>query len=211
MHARIDAHRIFIEFKNHVECLLDRKIKCIQSDWGGEYQKIHKTFFCSMGIAHRTSCAHTRQQNYSGEWKHRHIVETRLALLAHAHVPIKFWDAAFLTATYLINRMPTRVIDSPLERLFHTSPNYSMLRVFGCAYWPHLWPYNKHKLSFRSKECVFLGYSSLHKWYKCLDPNSGRIHISGDVFYENVFLFSICPMILTLHYITKKWTITLFC
>jgi hypothetical protein len=30
-----------------------------------------------------------------------------LALLVHAHVPIKFWDNAFLTATYLINRMPT--------------------------------------------------------------------------------------------------------
>jgi hypothetical protein len=86
-----------------------------------------------------------------------------------------------------------------------------MLCVFGCACWPRLRPYNKHKLSFRSKECVFLGYSSLHKWYKCLDPNSGRIHISRDVFYENVFLFSVCPMILTLHYVTKKWTITLFC
>jgi hypothetical protein len=73
MHARTDAPRIFIEFKTHVECLLDRKIKCIQSDRGGEYQKIHNTFFCSMGIAHRALCA-------------------------HAHVPIKFWDAAYLTA-----------------------------------------------------------------------------------------------------------------
>jgi hypothetical protein len=33
MHARTDAPRIFIEFKTHVERLLDRKIKCIQSDW----------------------------------------------------------------------------------------------------------------------------------------------------------------------------------
>jgi hypothetical protein len=180
MHARTDAPRIFMEFKTHVERLIDRKIKCVQSDWGGEYQKIHNTFFRSLGIAHRVSCPHTHQQNGSAERKHRHIVETGLALLAHAHVPIKFWDDAFLTATYLINRMPTHVIDntSPLERLFHTPPNYSMLRVFGCACWPHLWPYNKHKLSFRSKECVFLGYSSLHKGCKCLDPDSSCIYIS---------------------------------
>jgi histone deacetylase 1/2 len=74
-------------------------------------------------------------QNGSAERKHRRIVETGLALLAHAHMPLKFWSEAFLTAAYLINRLPTRVIDNtcPLERLFHQSPNYSMLRVFGCA------------------------------------------------------------------------------
>jgi hypothetical protein len=192
MHARTDAPRIFMEFKTHVERLIDRKIKCVQSDWGGEYKKIHNTFFHSLGNTHRVSCPHTHQQNGLAKRKHHHIVETALALLAHAHIPIKFWDDAFLTTTYLINRMPTRVIDntSPLERFFHTPPNYSMLRVFGCACWPHLQPYNKHKLSFRSKECVFLGYSSLHKGYKCFDPDSGRIYISREVIFdENVFPF----------------------
>jgi hypothetical protein len=92
-------------FKTHVERLIDRKIKCVQFDWGGEYQKIHNTFFRPLGITHRVSCPHTHQQNGSAERKHHHIVETGLALLAHAHIPIKFWDDAFLTATYLINRM----------------------------------------------------------------------------------------------------------
>jgi hypothetical protein len=88
----------------------------------------------------------THEQNGSPEQKHRHIVDTRLTLLAHAHVPIKFWDVAFLTATYIIHHMPTRVIDnsSPLDRCFHTSPNYSMLCVFGCACLPHLRSYSKH-------------------------------------------------------------------
>jgi hypothetical protein len=126
------------------------------------------------------SCPHTHQQNGSAERKHRHIVETGLALLAHAAMPLKFWDEAFTTATYLINRLPTRVIDnlSPLQRLFKTPPNYSLLKIFGCACWPHLRPYNRHKLSFRSKPCVFIGYSSLHKGYKCLDMDSGRVYIS---------------------------------
>ena len=148
---------IYLQFQAHVERLLDTKIKCVQSDWGGEYQKIHNTFFRSLGIAHHVSCPHTQQQNGSTKCKHRYIVETDLALLAHADVPIKFWDDAFLTATYLINYLPTRVIDnkSPLERFFHTPPNYSLLKVFGCVCWPHLCPYNKQKLSFLSKECVF--------------------------------------------------------
>ena len=45
MHDRIEAPRILLPFQAHVEHLLDTKIKCVQSDWGGEYQKIHKTFF----------------------------------------------------------------------------------------------------------------------------------------------------------------------
>jgi transposase InsO family protein len=196
MHDRSEASRLFRQFQTHVERLLGTKIKTVQSDWGGEYQKIHNTFFRSLGITHRVSCPHTHQQNGSAERKHRHIVETGLALLAHASMPIKFWDEAFLTATYLINRMPTRVIDNkcPLERLFKTSPNYSLLKIFGCACWPHLRPYTKHKLSFRSKECVFFGYSALHKGYKCLDVDSGRVYISRDVIFdEGVFPFSRSP------------------
>jgi IS30 family transposase len=40
-----------------------------------------------------------------------------MALLAHASMPHKYWDEAFLAATYLINRLPTKVLDysSPLE------------------------------------------------------------------------------------------------
>lgn len=98
-----------------------------------------------------------------------------------------------MTATYVINRLPSRVIDNvtPLERLFKAKPNYPMLKIFGCACWPHLRPYNNCKLSFHSKECAFLGYSSSHKGYKCLDISSGRVYISRDaIFDEGSFPFS---------------------
>jgi hypothetical protein len=42
-------------------------------------------------------------QNESAERKHCQIVETGVAILTHSHVPIKFWDEAFLMTTYLIN------------------------------------------------------------------------------------------------------------
>jgi hypothetical protein len=63
-----------------------------------------------------------------------------------------------------------------------------MLKIFECACWPHLRAYNEHKLVFHCKECVFLGYSLIHKVYKCLDIDSSRIYISRDiVFDENIF------------------------
>jgi hypothetical protein len=105
---------------------------------------------------------------------------------------LKFWDEAFLTATYLINLLPSKVIDfdTPFQRLFKETPDYSALRVFGCARWPNLRPYNAHKLAFRSIRCVFLGYSSRHKGFKCLEPSTGRVYISRDVvFDESLFPF----------------------
>jgi hypothetical protein len=187
-----DVFQKFRDFQHHVERLFDRKIIAMQTDWGGEYQKLN-SFFQRVGISHLVSCPHAHQQNGPAERKHRHIVEVGLSLLAYASMPLKYWDQAFLTAVYLINRLPSKVIQSqtPMERLFGKSGDYSLLRIFGCACWPNLRPYNKHKLEFRSKQCVFLGYSNLHKGYKCLDISTGRLYISYDiVFDETVFPFA---------------------
>ena len=150
------------------------------------------SFFRSIDIAHHVSCPHAHQQNGSAERKHRHIVEVGLSLLAHASMPLKYWDEAFITATYLINRLPSKVIanSTPLEHLYNQEPDYNSLKTFGCACYPNLRPYNHHKLEFRSTQCVFLVYSNLHKGYKCLEVASGRIYISQDVvFDENLFPF----------------------
>jgi hypothetical protein len=182
----------FKEFQVLVERHFDRKIISVQTDWGGEYQKLN-VFFKQIGISHHVSCPYAHQQNGSAERKHRHIVEVGLSLLAHTHMPLKFWDEAFLAATYLINRLPTKILDfsTPFERLFHEKPNYSGLRTFDCSCWPNLQPFNTHKLQFRSKQCVFLGYNNLHKGFKCLDVAAGRVYISCDiVFDETVFPFS---------------------
>jgi hypothetical protein len=52
-------------------------------------------------------------------------------------MPVKFWDEAFTTVVYLINRMPTRVIDdaTPLKRLLgdKAKPNYDLFKKIGCA------------------------------------------------------------------------------
>jgi histone deacetylase 1/2 len=120
----------FREFQNLVERTFDRKIIAVQTDWGGEYEKLNP-FFTKIGISHLVSCPHAHQQNGAAERKHRHIVEVGLSLLAHAHMPLKFWDESFLAATYLINRTPNKVInfETPIERLYRVRPDYTSLRV----------------------------------------------------------------------------------
>jgi histone deacetylase 1/2 len=182
----------FLDFQNLVERMFDRKILAMQIDWGGEYQKLN-SFVQRVGISHHVSCPHAHQQNSSAECKHRHIVEAGLSLLAQASMPLKFWDEAFVTATYLINRLPTKVLGgkTPFECLLNIQPDYSSLRVFGCACWPNMRPYNDRKLQFRSKQCVFLGFSTMHKGFKYLDVASGRVYISREVvFDENIYHFT---------------------
>lgn len=104
---------------------------------------------------------------------------------------MNYWDHAFITATFLINRLPSISLNnlSPYALLMHKSADYSCLRVFGCACFPFLRPCHSHKLDFRTQECVFLGYSSSKKGYKCLAEN-GTIYISKDVlFHDSRFPF----------------------
>jgi len=75
------------------------------------------------------------------------------------YVPKSYWGDALLTATYLINRMPSRILDfkTPLEVLsltFSTSKGISP-KVFGCVCFVH----TRSKLDPQSFKCVFVGYS----------------------------------------------------
>jgi hypothetical protein len=79
---------------------------------------------------------------------------------------------------------------SPWEILFGHSPEYKSFKVFGCACYPLLRPYNSHKFNLRSTQCIFLGYSTNAKGYLFLDPTSNCLYTSRHVvFDENTFPF----------------------
>jgi hypothetical protein len=121
-------------------------------------------------------------------------------------MPLKFWDEAFLTATYLINMHPSKTINNEtlVHRLLGTKPDYKSLRVFGCACWPNLRPYNKRKLAFRSTKCVFLGYSPKNKGVKCLEVSSERVYISRDVVFDEAIFHSKIYILMLVLFLDKK-------
>jgi hypothetical protein len=93
----------FLQFQIMVERLLNHKIISVQSDWGGEYRNLHQ-YFQYVGITHRLSCPHTHQQQGCVERKHRHLIDTTLALLTDSHLPQKYWDEACLTSFHFLCR-----------------------------------------------------------------------------------------------------------
>jgi len=89
--------------------------------------------------------------------------------------------------------MPTLILQnkSLFAWLFHHTPDYDFLRTFRCLCFPFLHPYHSHKLDFSSSPCVFLGYSSFHLGYRCLNITSQCIYVSRHIhFHENVFSFA---------------------
>ena len=76
----------------------------------------------------------------------------------------------FSTVVYLINQMH---IISHLkillhEKLFQKSPKYFDWWAFNCLCFLWLQPYKSNKLEFWFTKYCFLGYSTIHKGYKCL-------------------------------------------
>jgi histone deacetylase 1/2 len=147
--AKSDVFSTFQCFQTLVERQFSLKIKSVQTDWGGEYHKLNK-FFQTIGIHHRLICLHTHEQNSIVKRRHRHIVETGLTLLGQCSAPLRFWNYDFESLVYLINRMPTLVLQNKylFECLFRRPPNYNFLRIFGCLCFPFLRPYHAHKLDF---------------------------------------------------------------
>lgn len=128
--AKSDAVECFRHFKNMAENILSTKVKYFQSDGALELTRgVFKTFLDDCGIVSRISCPHTPEQNGVAERKHRHITEMGLSLLFQAKMPKRYWLEAFNTAVYLINRLPTPVLQgkSPHELLFGKPPDYSVL------------------------------------------------------------------------------------
>ncbi|XP_055822236.1 uncharacterized protein LOC129890778 [Solanum dulcamara] len=154
-------------------------VKVLRSDNGTEFvNSVCDSMFKALGIIYQRCCPYTPQQNGVAKRKHRHFLEVTRALRFQAKIPIRFWGHCVLAATYLINRIPSSVLEfqTPYERLYGIKPVLSHLRIIGClALAKHLTEHDK--LMSRSKSVVHMGYSEVHK---------GR----DVIFREDIFLFA---------------------
>jgi hypothetical protein len=102
------------------------------------------------------------------------------------NVPKFLWSEAVLTATYLINRVPSRVLQmkTPYEVLFGKNEFIVPLKVFGCTCFVRDHRPSVGKLDPRAVKCIFVGYSSVQKGYKCWSPSERCLFVSMDVTFR---------------------------
>ncbi|CAJ2656645.1 unnamed protein product [Trifolium pratense] len=164
--GKSDVCQAVKDFVKMVQNQFQTNIQVFRSDNGKEYfNTMLSDFFRENGIVHQSSCPNTPQQNGVAKRKNRHLLEVARALLFASKVPNYLWGEAVLTAAYLINRVPSKVLNfkTPIHIFKECFPNDRVsndltLKIFGCTAFVHEHK-NISKLEPRAIKCVFVGDS----------------------------------------------------
>jgi transposase InsO family protein len=112
MKNKSDVLTCFKDFNKAIQTQYGAMVKVLRSDNGTEYtNKAFEEYLSAHGIQHQTTCPYTPAQNGVAERKNRHLLEVARCMMISMHVPKHLWGQAVLTAAYLINRKPSRVLE----------------------------------------------------------------------------------------------------
>lgn len=201
MKEKSDFTQIFINFHKMIQTQYNTSIKVLRSDNGREYTNVQlQTYLQQHGIIHQTSCINTPQQNGTAERKNRHLLDVTRALMLTNNVPKYYWGEAILTATYLINRLPSKTLtySTPFDLLSKAYPTAPLLnhlpeKVFGCTAYVH--NDNGGKLDPRAIKCIFVGYSPTQRGYRCYSPTQKKFYTTMNVtFAEHLPFYPKTPI-----------------
>jgi transposase InsO family protein len=112
--------RCFQDFHKLVSNQFSAKVQIIHTDNGTKYvNNEFMSYTSNHGIIHQTTCPSTPPQNGVAEQKNRHVLEVARSMVFKMNVPKYLWSEVVMTVTYLINRMPSKILGmkSPSELL----------------------------------------------------------------------------------------------
>ena len=94
--------------------------------------------------------------------------------MVQAHLSITFWDDALLTATFILNQVPSKsVTTTPYELWTNRKLDLSFLKPWGCAAYVHNSSHKHEKLGPRGKKSIFIRYSEQSKGYVFIGEQEG--------------------------------------
>ena len=187
----------FKVYKTEVENQLERKIKILRSDRGGEYTSLDMSNSCEMhGIIHEVTPPYAPQSNGIVERKNHTLLDMVNVMLVSSGLPSNMWGEALYSACHILNRVPYKNFEkTPYELWRKREPNLKYLKVWGCLAKVNIPINKKRKIGPKTVDCVFVGYSMHSTTYRFLVVNSevseisnGTIMESRDAtFFENIF------------------------
>ncbi|KAJ9562116.1 hypothetical protein OSB04_007276 [Centaurea solstitialis] len=125
---------VFRTFQNEVENQLNRKIKTLRSDRGGEYlSQEFRDHLRSCGIIAQLTPPRTPQHNGVAERRNRTLLDMVRSMMSRTALPISFWGYALETAARVLNLVPTKKVSkTPSEIWSGEVPSLAYLKVWGC-------------------------------------------------------------------------------
>ncbi|WVZ99677.1 LOW QUALITY PROTEIN: hypothetical protein U9M48_044940 [Paspalum notatum var. saurae] len=184
-------------YKAEVENQLERKIKRLRSDRGGEYfPKVFDDFCAEHGIIHERTPPYSPESNGVAERKNRTLTDLVNSMLDTAGLSKAWWGKALLTSCHVLNRVPNKNKDkTPYEEWIGRKPSLSYFRTWGCLAKVNVPINKKRKLGPKTVDCIFLGYAHQSIAYRFLvvksdvpDMYVDTIMESRDAtFFENFF------------------------
>src|SRR6187551_1925725 len=195
--SKDEALQYFKIYKAEVENQLERKIKRVRSDRGGEYfSNVFTAFYEEHGIIHERTPPYSPQSNGVAERKNRTLTDLVNAMLDTAGLSKEWWGEAILTACHVLNCVPMKNKEiTPFEEWERKKLTLSYLRTWGCLAKVSVPITKKRKLGPKTVDCVFLGYAFHSVGYRFLivksgvpDMHVGTIMESRDAtFFEDIF------------------------
>lgn len=111
MQFKSDVAIVIEDFVAMIETQFRKRIMCLTTDNGKEFVNENMNRLLSdKGITHQSCFHYTPQQNGRDERKHKHLLEIARVLKLQGSILNIFWGACILTACYLINLIPTRLL-----------------------------------------------------------------------------------------------------
>ncbi|KAG8381639.1 hypothetical protein BUALT_Bualt06G0142500 [Buddleja alternifolia] len=183
MKHKSETFEKFKVFKADVENRLDKHIKSLRSDRGGEYlSREFLDFLTANGIRSQLTAPGTPQQNGVAERRNRTLMEMVRSMMSHATLPSSFWGYALETAAYLLNLVPSKSVPkTPVELWIGRKPKINYLRIWGCP--AHVLRKDPDKLELRTEVCLFVGYPKETKGGQFYSPNDHKVFVSTNAKY----------------------------
>ena len=181
---------------NEVDNQLNKKIKVMRSDRGGEYESSFVDFRAQHGIIHKTIALYSPQSNGVVEWKNRTLKEMMNVMLISFGLPQNMWRKVILSVNYPLNKVPKKQAkNTPYELWKGIKPSYKYLRVWGCLVKVAFPPLKKVKIGPKTIDYIFIGYAHNNVAYRFLvyelnipDIQKNTIMESKNAsFFEDVF------------------------
>ncbi|GJX57367.1 retrotransposon protein, putative, ty1-copia subclass [Tanacetum coccineum] len=153
-----EVFEMFKTFQNKVENQLEKNVKALRSDRGGEY--LSQEFLDHLrihGIISQLTPSYTPQHNGVSKRRNQTLLDMVRSMMSLTTFPMSFWGYALESVARILNMVPTKKVNKTPYKMWHVKGlNLSYLKVWGCE--ALVKRDTPNKLDSRSIKCILIGY-----------------------------------------------------